>query len=480
MVCVLGLRLPWALALNGGPFVSRDTTVAGEARTRALGPFYESRQGPDGRTLWALRPFYSTLADPSDARVERNALWPLWIGKHLEERSQWQCAVFMHWRDHDRNDPQSQYAFWILPLYFQGRDAAGTPYAALFPVGGHIRDFLGRDEIRFALFPLFGYSRVNDVRTHSYLWPIVSSTAGHGHDRFRVAPLYGYSRLRSEYDKRFILWPIWTSARYGYEGALGSSWIVFPLVGHARLIDQNTWWIIPPLFRVSHGDQMNLTHGPWPLYQKSSGEIAKLYVFPLWGHKTIGDRESGFFLWPLGLSANHPEGDVQCRRTAFLPILWSETKTRRTAAEEPQTPAAGPEARTLKIWPLFSYERNRAHSQLRIPSLFPFKDFKPIDRNYAPFWTLYTRSADGAIREDELLWGLAHYRRSDTQMQALSLFPLFEVARDASADTARWALLKGLVGRARTGDRTTWRALYVLRWSRNRPDPVSAVTDSTE
>jgi hypothetical protein len=50
-----------------GLIASRDETVTGQARTRALGPVYERRVDEDGRTFTAVRPFYSRSVDPGTA-----------------------------------------------------------------------------------------------------------------------------------------------------------------------------------------------------------------------------------------------------------------------------------------------------------------------------------------------------------------------------------------------------------------------------
>ena len=74
-----------------------------------------------------------------------------------------------------------------------------------------------------------------------------------------------------------------------------------------------------------------------------------------------------------------------------------------------------------------SWRQEENLSRLRMLELWPVKDSAPIERNWAPFWTLYKRTnVDGLIRKD-VCWFAWHSEK------------------DAAADHTEWSLLKGLL-----------------------------------
>ncbi len=472
--CILAMATPGlADPIDWAPFYSRDTDVNGDARRRMLGPFFESRAAADGRSLWAIHPLISTIRNPSDQRSESDVVWPLLVSKSHREFHQWRLAALGLWRDFDTTDPNSRYSLWLLPIYFQGRDQNHKPFFAIVPLGGKISDILVWDDVYFALFPLYGYARINDIETSTYLFPIVSTSSDTNAivERACVFPFYGYSTRRDDFEKRFILWPFWTASRYYYQLSHGYSWILFPLLGHVRLSDQETWMFLPPFSRFSKSTKMTQVNCPWPIFQYSSGEIEKLYFWPVVGYKVIGDTQTGFLFWPIGISAKRLTSQGINQRYYMVPIVYSETLTRRKRTEAATgQDVGGVESgsevalRAFKVWPLFSYRRVEGNYRFGFPSLCPYRDYEVIERNYAPLWTLYSRSASGDVVEDELLWGLAQYRRSNAGLLKTSIFPLFSVERQKSGERVEWSFLKGLVARERAGDRMRVRLLYFIRW----------------
>ena len=461
LVVIFAAMLAGAADVDFAPLFSRDTDAFGRSRARALGPFLEWNQASSGQVFWAAHPLYSALDDPDHKRSEANLLWPVWVNKQLDNQSMWQFMVLLYRNDYDVTDPDGRYKFVLFPFYFQGRGLDGKPYLAVVPIGGVIRDFLGWDETWFVLFPLTMYNRTNQAETRSWLWPIVSYTWGGGHDRFRVFPVYGITRFRMDYEKRFILWPFWSSVKYSFPKSSGSGYILFPLVGHLKLTDQETWMVVPPLTRFSKGTHKSEVNCPWPLFQWSSGEVDRLYFWPLWGHKTMAGNDSSFVLWPLYRQARRYGALEERARIMLMPILYY------TSEHKPSREAPGQwdmVSRSLKVWPLFSSQSAPEGFHLNVLSLFPFMDYEYVERNYAALWTLYSHVSCGSVKEDELLWGLFRWRRAEAGQMDLSVFPLFAVDRAAGGAGGSWSLLKGLVGYKRAGEKKTFRVLYFLKF----------------
>lgn len=446
--------------IDFGPFFLKDRDIYGHQRWRALGPLLESRRAEDGNELLALRPFYSYAFNAAENIYRRQILYPVWLAKGQNDEHQWAFLLLFRYHDFDDGDPEAKYRLWLLPFYFQGRDIDGVPYLAIFPFAGSIREILGFNEIRFAMFPLTLYTRVDDVKTIAFLWPLISQQTGGDKERLNFFPFYGYSRLRQESEKRYFLWPFWTDARYHRPLSPGHSFVFFPFFGRVDTENQKSLMILPPLFRFSRGAQMDLVYCPWPIVQYSSGEINKLYFWPIWGRKSRDTSYYSFLLWPLCVRYRQQAPFYEHARFMFFPFVYSSST--RGSFDDPQRKLDEPRE-TLKIWPFFSYARDRDERRFTMLSLFPFRDYDAIERNYGALWTLYSHTACAGQTEDELLWGLARLRNSASETR-FSLFPLISVSREKASGRFDWSLFKGLIAREKAGAQRKIRLLYFIRF----------------
>lgn len=456
-----------------GPLISRQTDLHGNLRLRILGPFFEVAHDEEGQRLIAVRPLYSRFDDPATERIRSEYLWPLGYSKRFRDEHSGR-VLLAFWTRFDVNDPDSRYRFWILPIYFQGRDAQGDSYVAVFPFGGRIHEFLGQDKLSFFLFPLYGRTELNAIVSYHAFWPFLSYTEGKGITRYRVFPFYGKNKHRDRFTKKFILWPFWTSAEYFYAGSSGNGYIFFPFFGRLKLDDQESWMILPPFFRFSQGDRVNLWLAPWPFIQRKTGEVRQLYIWPLWGQKNLLGVASRFLLWPIVHQEWVDRGDEIASRTYVLPFYYSDRVRERTA-EPPVLEAGDPvprgrmTANYQKIWPFVSYIREGEESRFRMLDLWPLKRTPSIERNYAPFWTLIQHMRYEESSDTEVLWGLFRRHKRGPDESYTSLFPLIDWKRDDSGEVPvrRWSLLKGLIGYERQGTNTRYRLLYFLQWGGN-------------
>jgi hypothetical protein len=152
------------------------------------------------------------------------------------------------------------------------------------------------------------------------------------------------------------------------------------------------------------------------------------------------------------------------RRWKALPFVQYETETLR----RPPPNAAPIRHRYLRLWPLLSYERRGAESRLRALEPMPFRNPPPIERSWAPFWTLFERTVVGDACDTELLWGLFRRQRRGAARVRTSIFPLIEWSADRAEPEARarsWSVLKGLVGVESVGAHRRFRVLYFLRFT---------------
>lgn len=499
---------PWIVECDWGPVASRLVDADGHVRFRAVGPFWERAESTNGLSLMAgPRPLWARAADSNAGRAAWDFIWPVAAGKSVGAEDAWRWGVAYRF-DRNREDPTAQYRFWILPLWLQGRDEQGEAYRALFPIGGEVRNFLGRDQIRFALFPLWMHGQVKSAQTTSVLWPIYShlQTADNRLEARRVFPLYGHSRLDGKYDKHAVLWPFWTHARYFYPQSQGTAWVLWPLVGRVNLDTQQGWMALPPLIQHVRSEQMTRTYAPWPFFQWQRGQIDKTYVWPLYGRRRDESLESRFWLWPLVRSERDVAGSQQVRRWTIAPVYRNVTVTElpgatnrvpgqgmldllvaRAAARRgdgtegapPPAPAAPPEPRRVlanraALWPLFAKQMDAEQEtyRLRLLHLWPGAETPPVERSWAPLWTLADYRVHGANSDLDVLWGLYRHTRRGEDARAFSLFPVWQHERVGGNSARRWSVLKGLLAYDRTATNRQVRFLWLGRWRLNTTAPT--------
>jgi hypothetical protein len=446
-------------AWDAGVFAARDRSPEGDRRLRVAGPLWEGRGGADGRTFQALRPLTSTWTIPAAEHSGRDVLWPVGVVREKQGERFWRFAN-MYAFDYD-TEAQSRGRLVIFPVFFSGRNRAGEIYGAVFPVGGSIHEYLGQDRLRFVLFPLYADSEVNAVRTHSVLWPIISRTRGPGVRRGRVFPFYGYSERDDRWRKQFVLWPFWTSVDYRYPDSEGGGFLLFPLYGRQREGEKTSWTVLPPFFSGAEGPKQRRLRAPWPFVRIDRGEIDQTALWPLWGRRRQENLENGFLLWPLGYHERVTRRDETLHRLMALPVFYSE-RVETVPPEHDGEPEV--RSRYWKIWPVVSWRREPEASRLRLLALWPLKQTPAIERNYAPLWSLYTRTRAGDTVEDELLWGLWRRRAEADGDGSWSLFPLLAARRDPARDTRELSALCGLVRTRREGSHRAWSVLYFLRF----------------
>ncbi len=441
-----------------GFIASRDRDLEGNLRTRALGPFFERRVSPEGGDFSALRPLYSRSGNPQRERVLTEFLWPIAMHKTLGKETYWRFLL-AYANDFDRTRPGSRYRLALFPLIFAGRDRHGERYFGFFPLGGKVHEYLGRDRIVFVLFPLYMHTTLGSQTRRHILWPLIGWGGSERGRHYGFLPFYARSVRDGAWDKRTVAWPFWVSARYDAPGGQGDVHMLWPLYWRGNLPNEKTWMFLPPLFRFTTADRLSKVHAPWPLVQWSRGDVDKLYLWPLWGRKSAGSVQSWFLFWPIVSGTRSARATGAMRQFKIMPFLhW------RTVAGPPAAngEAQEPQEQYCKIWPLFESRRIGQTARLRLPSLWPGKTLPQLERNWEPFWTLYSRDRHGSVKEDEALWGLFRYRRDERQTHKFSIFPLFRFTRDpARPERRQWSFLMGLIGHERAERHNTLRLLFI-------------------
>lgn len=453
-ICASGGRAATTDA-DCGFFCASDSALSGERRLRVAGPVFEMRTAADGARFLAVRPLFSHERRPDLDQSTTELLWPLSAVKDIREQRYWRFITAFG-LDVDRDDPDSEQHFFVLPVVFAGRDRDGGGYFALFPAGGKIKElFIGRD-MAFVFFPLYAEVEHGGISAVHVLWPVFSRTTGPGISGFKVFPLYG--RLSRESGGSsdvsvFVLWPVWSHRKTDR----GEGMILFPLWAWSKTDKDRGVWILPPFFRFIRSDKGVDAFCPWPFVQTGP---RKLYIWPVWGRKETDGTVKSFFLWPIVRRENSVYADTKVSRFSVIPLMSYERLSDKPEGVEP---AVSVKSIRFKLWPVVSYRRIGKESAVKLPDLWPAGRPAEVERNLAPLWTLYSRDRLSGETEDELLWGLVRRRSGGPERSSVSVFPLISWERDGSERRCEWALLKGLFGYKRHGDERSYTFMYVFR-----------------
>lgn len=402
-----------------------------------VGPVVERQTTLGNDSLFALRPIYSheqTSEDVKEFRSVTDILWPLGTVSRRDDRYYWRFLLFYgtggaESRLAEGDDP---YRFRLFPFFFAGRTIDDEPYAAVFPIGGTIRNFLVFSKLRFVLFPLYADGETADVEMRTVLWPIYLTRHGEHIDQFRLWPIYGSRERRGKYQTdrtEFALWPIWTSTHIEGETINGDGFVLFPIYGHSHYErtkrgEEESWMVLPPLFTYGRGDDgFRKLYAPWPFYRAfDRDDQHERHYWPIYGSVTNKHSVREYALWPF-----------------FQKTVTDDTLVRRTSIHAPLpfyfhfgAEASNPSSTNTvdycysRVWPLFSYRRNQGVTTTRFPELSLWSRSEPIERNWAPLWTLFSyRAKENGAYCTDILWGFVSWGRDSEEKRHFRLFWLF-------------------------------------------------------
>ncbi len=406
-----------------------------------LGPLLKYESKGDEREF-AIRPLLFHARDGSAETNYTEFLYPVATSRNEPGQSRFSGLTLL---DYDFGDPDKQDSegFTLFPLLFFGKDEEKGSYFALFPVGGKLYGRFGRDEIGFALFPLYGRTLRKGTTVTNIVWPFFARISGEGESGWKAWPLYGASSKEGVYRKRFALWPIF----FDYHLGLDTDHplhrrTVFPLyVGDesARGYSNTYLW---PFFshREDHVRDFEEWDFPWPLFRITRGSGKEVNRFlPFYADDRLGELRKRWYLWPLYKIEEAQTETYVRRRDRVLWFLFS-----RMEETYPQEEVL--RRRRTSLWPLFTYEVEggvRRFSTLSLLEPF-FPESEGVAWNWSPLWRLYHRKTDGSGNEAvSLLWNLYWKERRGDDL-AVELFPLFAYTREGE-EGQDFRLLKGFL-----------------------------------
>ena len=407
----------------------------------SYGPLFYERKNEMSST-WAIPPLMSHSWDEVADFDEWDFLYPLVSLDRFGGEYRFhiiQVFAFAGGQTQAGNDVRR---FTLFPVYFQQRSPdLERNYTALIPLGGHLKNRLFRDDIKFVLMPIWVRSRKRDVVTDNYIYPFFHLRHGEGLHGWQFWPLYGQEHKTVTYrtniwdevnlvpghEKKFVLWPFYLNATTGIGGTNETRQrAVLPLFSITRSPNRDSSTYIWPFGYTRTVDRekgYTETDVPWPIIVFARGQKTTTRVWPLFSHAHDATKESAFYLWPVYKYNRIHSDPLDRERTRILFFLYSDTIERNTET--------GHAYRRKDLWPFFTARRDldgNEHFQVLsiLEPLLP--NSKSIERNYSHIWSLWRSEKDArsGATDQSLLWDLYHRHRGPDSKKISLLFGLFK------------------------------------------------------
>ena len=386
-----------------------------------LGPFFEYRRAePGDASFWALRPFYSQVRDPATATADRDVLWPC-VSLRSHADAAWWNALVVFYGDSRASSPA--WSFNFVPFAFCGADRKDGGYWGVFPFYGHHPHFALMDDWTFVLWPVWHTYTVKDVRSHAVFWPFITwrddPRAGFG-----VWPFYGQARQR-ESDHGYALWPFVTWASYDEDrdtSGAGHSWWALPFYGQVRRAREAQTMVLPPFFSCTRTPDATRWRLPWPFVElQASSTRDRLSFWPFWEQvrgysyadkaKSRPEERTWRVGWQLVENTKLETDRTFEHRFSLFPFVTWERRWRKARGRDAASVLeTEPEDSYFRLWPLWSSETVDGRTRSRTLELMPVRHNEGVERNWAPFWSLWEKDErpDGRTRHS-LLWNIVHW-----------------------------------------------------------------------
>ena len=439
--------------LHAGPLFDQfDLTLAPGHRTEAAGPFFYSETQDMQRTL-AVPPLFAHVEDPATDSEEIDVLYPLISYDRFGRQYRFHLFQLISWAGGPTQQEAERKRFTIFPLYFQQRSSLPEEnYTAFFPLYGHLKHRLFRDEIFFVVWPFYIQSRKADVVTDNYLWPFFDVRHGNKLHGWQAWPFYGVEhkdvttstngfgdvQTIGGHDSLFVMWPFFFREKAGI-GTENPEWTEgsIPAFSLFRSPKRDSTTVLWPFFnRVDDREKKYREwDAPWPFIEVARGPgKTTTRVFPFFSRAHSEYLESDFYLWPVVKYDRIHADPADRRRTRILFFLFSDLLEKNT------------ETGHFRHWvdcaPLFSFRRDfNGNRRLQIIALTePFlPNSKSMDRDWSPLWSVWRaeHNPKTGASSQSLLWNLYRHQATPRSRRTSMLFGLFQSRRDAEGSHVR-------------------------------------------
>jgi hypothetical protein len=409
--------------------------------------------GESGRSI-TFSPFFTSQSDAGADATELSLAYPFLSYKRFGAEYRFHFLQLLSLAGGASSQGKTSSRFTLFPFYFQQRSSdSNRNYTALVPLFGHLENRLFRDEVDFALLPLYLKTRKKDVVTQNYLFPFFHRRHGEALSGWQLWPLagrehkdittktntFGDIEQVGGHDKTFFLWPFYFNNKL----ALGTEnpetqHLFLPLFSFQRSPRRDSTTYLWPLgftYTEDREKKYREWDAPWPLVVFARGEGKTAHrIWPLFSHAQNATLESDFYLWPLYKHDRFNSDPLDRRRTRILFFLYSDLVERNTTT--------GTALERTDLWPLFTARRDHnGNERLQMLSVIEplLPNSKTVERLYSPIWSIWRseKNHSTGAASQSFLWNLYRRETTPTSKKCSLLFGLFHYQSDLNGTRVR-------------------------------------------
>ena len=448
--------------INLGPllYIDRDEET-GTKTVDALGPFVSYKKSPD-TTEYGFRPIFYDVENEARNRSSFDFLYPLFTHRNFEGDTKLQLLVYLFYYKSDlRPSGFREYEYTLIPFIFGRKDEQPEKsYFAVFPLYGNIKHKYGKDEIGFALFPLYLRTKSEGMTNQNFIWPFFGYYSGEGVTGGRFWPIYGIRKKDDDFKDEFALWPLYMHREKDFYGERITSTAFLPFYYSIESPSRTQKTYLWPFINIIDNPAKDYRRWdiPWPFVTISRGTIHTNRIFPLYAQRTEKNYETGSFLWPMYWYRMYKFQDYERKKT--VGGLFFVKSTVDTPTNE-----RGKSGKSVHLWPFFSYyTAPDGSSRLHFLSILEtfLGDNNPRERNWSPLWQIIVWRMDPEGNQmSSIFWNTIRTERTETSMK-FELRPVIPVISfEKSEERSKFYLLGGLLGFKSESGRNIMKFLYV-------------------
>jgi len=372
----------------------------------------------------------------------------------------------------------------VFPFFWYGKNARvfipfysprRQDFFGIFPFYGDFRGLWGRDRIRFYLWPLLTVSEKEEMRAIHFPWPFLGMYKDGGLKGAKLWPLAAYVKKPGDFERAFFLWPLghYRKRFHPVSGEEIAKTILFlpfyaaidmphftlryyfPVYGKLQGANRVTTSYFFPLFSQTRDLKTGATETrilEFILRWRKGGDRSLFEFFPFYSHDETDAKERSYVLFPLYTNYRDSDDKVEFTRRRLLPFYINKEKT---WIDEKETD------KQIIFAPFYGTFKERDDSQLfRIFWLFSYSPGGPVERNFAPLWTVFERRVDSTGRiELNALWHLFTYYE-DAYRKKWEINP-FLLSYKKSREEVAINLLGGILGYEKAHNRHALKLLFI-------------------
>ena len=421
----------------------------------SIPPFLEKKVSEDKELFW-FRPFIARY-------YYSYFLYPLGREHRRKDHFYWSTLFgLFNYESYISNKVYREGLFF--PFYFFkkgfGKD---MDYAAVWPLGGTVKNFLGKDQADWFMWPLWVKTQNKGAINYWFPWPFLNKRTGQA-SGFGFWPLGGHFYQKNVYDERYMLWPLIYHHKQFNKDALKKGFLPF----YAYEVSPNVKdiSIIWPIWgrRWEKAPKYEEYRILWPLWVQGRGEVRNVKrwaPFYSYSENKCLKRRKTWFVWPFIKQTNWEEHGVDIQQEQFLYFVFWHQEQRNHKNQKFL-------ASKTHFWPLYSYwDNGQGHRQLQMLSPFEvfFPDNKMVRDIYTPLFSFYRYDENcGTIKQSFFFnW----FNEERTPNNDVTLHCGFLLDYKNTQKEKCFSIFKGLLEYKKINDEKSFK-IFWLKLSRNQ------------